>query len=455
MTYRLIRALFRASLAVFFRRVDVRFPERLPPRGPVLLVANHTNAFVDGALLVAHLPRGVTLTAKASLRKNPALAALLRALRVVVVHRRQDDAGPAAARENADAFRECRARLAGGGLVAIFPEGLSHSEPALQPFRSGAARIAVDFVRALSRPLPILPAAILYEDKSRFRSAAGIVYGEPFDAAAWLEERAGSGAAELTAEIERRIRALTENYASLEERTVVREAAAILRSVGRAPAPVGREEPPDLASRVGYVARLQAGAAWLEATHPGERERLAQRVDALHRRAAHLGVRIDELFLPIDPARAAFFVLREAEILLVGLPLAALGVLIHGPAYLATRAIVRRTARDEDHVATHAVFLGAPIFLLWYAIQVAIVGALFGLLPALGYGLLAILAGSVALLYRDRAGSVFRRVRTFLLFARHPGHQRSLADEARAIAERIYHLHAELEHAESPHPGAL
>jgi 1-acyl-sn-glycerol-3-phosphate acyltransferase len=455
MTYRLIRALLRASLAVFFRRVDVQFPERLPPREPVLLVANHTNAFVDGALLIAHLPREVTLTAKASLRKNPALAALLRALRVVALHRRQDDAGPAAAAENADAFRECRARLAGGGLVAIFPEGLSHSEPALQPFRSGAARIALDFVRALRRPLPILPTAILYEEKSRFRSAAGIVHGEPFDAAAWQDARPGRGAAELTAEIERRIRSLTENYASPEERALVRQAEEILRSVGRAPAPVGREEPPDLASRVGHVARLQAGAAWLQATHPGERERLEHRVAAVHRKAAHLGVRIDELFLPMDPARAAFFVLREAEILLVGLPLAALGALVHGPAYLATRAIVRRTARDEDHVATHAVFLGAPIFLLWYALQVAAAGVLFGPLPALGYALSAILAGSVALLWRDRAGSVVRRVRTFLLFARHPGYQRSLADEARAVAERIHHLHAELEHAESSRPGSL
>jgi len=48
--------------------------------------------------------------------------------------------------------------------------------------------------------------------------------------------------------------------------------------------------------------------------------------------------------------------------------------------------------------------------------------------------------GYYALLYRDRAFSVFRRTRTFMRFLFHRSEQERLANEGRAIIEQIWYL---------------
>jgi 1-acyl-sn-glycerol-3-phosphate acyltransferase len=101
--YRLVRGLFRAGLFGYFRRIDVEGLDRVPAEGPVLLVANHVNAFVDALLVVTRLRRPVTLTAKATLRADPLLRPLLGVLRVVTFRRGQDEASPDPGR-NRDAF---------------------------------------------------------------------------------------------------------------------------------------------------------------------------------------------------------------------------------------------------------------------------------------------------------------------------------------------------------------
>ena len=178
MIYRLTRALWRAALFAFFRRIDVQGRGNVPGRGPVLIVANHTNAFVDPLLVLTRLRRTVTLTAKSTLRKNPLLAPLMRALHVVEFHRAQDVAEGADPAKNRGAMDACVRRLAEGGCVVIFPEGVSHSDPSLRPFRTGAARIALAYLEAHpdGAPLVIVPAGLHFEAKERFRSSAGVVF---------------------------------------------------------------------------------------------------------------------------------------------------------------------------------------------------------------------------------------------------------------------------------------
>jgi 1-acyl-sn-glycerol-3-phosphate acyltransferase len=111
---------------------------------------------------------------------------MIHALNVIEFQRSQDKNEGADPRKNIAAFAECEKRLQQGGGVVIFPEGMSHSDPAMRPFKTGAARIALDFLdTAPGTSLTIVPAGLHYEAKERFRSAAGVVFGEPFDAAEW------------------------------------------------------------------------------------------------------------------------------------------------------------------------------------------------------------------------------------------------------------------------------
>ena len=65
---------------------------------------------------------------------------------------RASDGGAGRAAGNELAFRTSRALLAEGGMLAVFPEGISHDEARLQPLRTGVARIALgaafDYVSA-------------------------------------------------------------------------------------------------------------------------------------------------------------------------------------------------------------------------------------------------------------------------------------------------------------------
>ena len=69
---------------------------------------------------------------------------------------------------NATTFRTSRRLLADGGMVALFPEGISHNEPAVQPLRTGAARIALG--AAFDDGVPgvvTVPVGLVYDAKAR------------------------------------------------------------------------------------------------------------------------------------------------------------------------------------------------------------------------------------------------------------------------------------------------
>jgi hypothetical protein len=193
------------------------------------------------------------------------------------------------------------------------------------------------------------------------------------------------------------------------------------------------------------VHRLQAGRAWLSERRGAELEALEASVDGFFRKLRRLGISERELFLPMGPARAALFVVREMETLLVGAPLALWGAINHALPYAILRKLVGKMSTDRDHFASNAVFLALPVVPICYGLQTGAVAALAGMWMALLYALSLPLGAAVALLYRDRAGGVWQRVRTFLLFLRRPSYQRALVGEAREITARIQRLSAELD----------
>lgn len=452
-----MRALWRAALFGFFRRIEVQGRGNVPARGPVLIVSNHTNAFVDPLLMLTRLDRTVTLTAKSTLRKNPLLGPLVRALHVIEFHRSQDVAEGANPAKNEGAIEACAARLAEGGCVAIFPEGVSHSDPGMRPFRPGAARIALEYVdsHAAGPALTLVPAGLHFEAKERFRSAAGVVFGDRVDVHAWRRANPQADARALTALIEARIRGLTANFDAERDLETFARAAALLESAGGAPAPLGQEPAPDFAAQVALIHRLQEGRDWLARGRRDELVALEERVRGFSRKLAKLGVSPGELFLPMEAPRAAFFVFREIELLIAGAPLFAWGWINSLPAYAATRAVVRKTSKDRDHFASNSIFLGVPIFLLLWMMQTLAVVLLASPGWALAYTVSLPYAGAVALLYRDRAGSAWRRARTFLLLARHPTHRRRLARAAASILADLRALAEEMERdGTNPLPSA-
>ena len=73
-------------------------------------------------------------------------------------------------------FRGTFEALARGGAVALFPEGTSYTEPRIMQVKDGAAWAALEYTKWAAEhgvkgpDVQIVPAAIVYTNKSKYRS---------------------------------------------------------------------------------------------------------------------------------------------------------------------------------------------------------------------------------------------------------------------------------------------
>ncbi len=446
MIYHLLRLFWKLALFGFFRRVEVEGRDRVPESGPLLLVPNHTNALVDPLVILVQLERPVTLTAKSTLAGNPLLGILMRAARVITFHRSQDRSLGADPSLNAAAFAECRKQLKKGAAICIFPEGVSHSDPVLRPFRTGAARIALEYLERDSNRggLKIVPVGLHFEAKDRFRSTARVEFGPPIDLASWRSANPNADAAELTGKIERAVRTLTLNFSAPARSELFTWAAEIVATGGKPPAPLGRDNDLALSERVRLIKRLQAGYDSLVGERSSELMALERQITDYRQELERLGVAPHEVYLPLHGGRAAFFVLREMELSLVGLPLALCGVLTHIVPYWIVRTATRRMSTERDHVASNALFVSLLVFPCCYALQLAAAWLLLSTLGAVVYSLVLPYTGAFAVVYMDRVRGTWVRTKTFVRFVRDRSLQRRLIAEGGTIIAAVQRLNDEL-----------
>ncbi|HBL36602.1 MAG TPA: 1-acyl-sn-glycerol-3-phosphate acyltransferase [Firmicutes bacterium] len=134
MLYRLCRDILYGMLKLFYG-LKVVGAEQLPEKGPVIVVANHTN-LIDPIVVGCSLrQRQVCFMAKEELFRIPFFGGLLRRLGAFPVKRGQGDRG---------AFRSALEVLSAGKVLGMFPEGTRHKDGKIHPLRQGAALLAVE-----------------------------------------------------------------------------------------------------------------------------------------------------------------------------------------------------------------------------------------------------------------------------------------------------------------------
>jgi 1-acyl-sn-glycerol-3-phosphate acyltransferase len=116
------------------------------PRGPAILVANHSS-YLDGAVLSAAVPGPISFVAKGELAGQAVAGSFLRRLGTLFVHRLDPQAGV----EDAAAIV---AAARAGERILTFPEGTLVRVPGLLGFRLGA------FLAAVEAGVPVVPIAI-------------------------------------------------------------------------------------------------------------------------------------------------------------------------------------------------------------------------------------------------------------------------------------------------------
>ncbi len=372
------------------------------PDGPVLVVANHPNVFLDAFVVFRAVGRPARPLVKASHFENPVYRPVLAALGGLPVHRRQDD--PSLMHRNEDTFREAVAALHAAEIVQIYPEGRSHSEPALAPLRTGAARIAL---RAEAEAdwqlgLRIVPVGLTYVRKTLFRGRALAALGEPFPVAGYASPHAVDPTAAvraLTQEIADRLEAVTLNLARTEDLDLIETAEGLY---SREKGWTGWREREELAEQLPRLQAFAEGLAWLRAHDPARHTKLARGVRRYGRLLDRLGAGEADIPPRYETAAVLRFVLLEGALLLLGLPAALIGIAAWGLPYQIPRLVVRLTRPESQEVATFKLVAAIATFILWYVGLIALSAWRLGPLMAVLAALILPTTGLFALTWTGR-----------------------------------------------------
>ena len=420
-------AVSRLVLRVFYRRIEAAGLDRVPASGPTILVLNHPNGLMDPLLLLCLSPRPVAFLAKAPLFAMPFVSLFVKAFDSIPVYRPQD--ADSDVRRNHETFARARDLLRRGGVLALFPEGVSHDEPRLMPLKSGAARIALG--AASEGPVTILPAGLTYEARDIFRSGALLYVAEPFTVEPVpLDEK---GEPPRTA-----VKALTERLRSaLEGATLQADDRTSLDLAAAAESLFPSNGAEGLDQRFVLRRLILEKAALLLSTEPDRVAALSARVARFSRVLSAAGLSPSDLDSGTVRAELAASTFTAILVALCLAPPALLGLLAHAPAYNMIGPLARRLSRgDTDVVATIKV-LGAFLF---FPLTWIVLGTAAGLAWGLPFGLLALLAlplcGYLALLLLERWEETLASLRALALSSfRRRAFERLRRERAALVAE--------------------
>lgn len=389
--YRALRGLVRAALNVFYRTIEVTGLEHLDPAAPTILACNHPNSIVDPLLLGTFEDRQVSFCARDGLFRIPGFGALLRSVGAIPLRRRSDHGGPSV--DNTGAFSACRDVLLAGGVLAIFPEGKTHSRMRIEPLKTGTARIALDAVaasRALgplppdtpSRPpLRIVPVGITYLVRHAFLSDVHVAVGPPIDPAPPPGEPEDQAVRALTARVEQALRDLALHIEEEEDERFIAQVTAIVAGI-RADEGLdaGGQSP---AERTALARRVLDAHRWMKQTEPYRTAHLRQRIERYMEERRRLGLGGERAaFQHRGERRKPLSGPRWAAFLLFGAPLAAYGLAVSLAPYALLRTSLRAFQPSTDRVALFKLLAGLALFSLCWAAQTAAVARFSAPLPA-------------------------------------------------------------------------
>jgi glycerol-3-phosphate O-acyltransferase/dihydroxyacetone phosphate acyltransferase len=450
---RFVIGVLRFALRVFFRRIEVVGVERVPAGGPVVFVLNHPNGLVDPAFLFCFAPRRVSFLAKSPLFHMPVVGFLIRQMEAIPVYRQQDEGADTS--RNRETFERSHALLRRGGTIAICPEGKSHSEPNLQPLKTGAARIALGAASvaggegAAAARLRIVPAGLYYTAKTTFRSGALLYFGEPLEVEPAALDETGepprAAVRELSDRIADALRALTLNADRHEALAVVARAERIFSS-----GEDETEEGDSLARELRRRRRFVEGYAFHRERSPERLAELERRIHQYEEELLQVGIEDPRQLSTEAVARHArpFHLLTRGLLFALLSPLALAGTLAHYPAYTLAGVLATRLSQNYDDVLSTFKIMAAMLLFpaTWLALAALsyFYAGWWGVAAAL---LAAPLAGYAALRTREEFDRFVGGTRAFLFFVTSRRFFRQLLDERRAIRREILALGDEAERA--------
>lgn len=362
----LLRWLALLLVRVFFRRIEVAGAERIPTGVPVVFVANHPNGLLDPLVLRVAVGGPLPFLAKSTFFLNPFGRLAMRAFDALPAYRQQDGENTD---RNEETFARCRQRLSAGGRLALFPEGTSHSDPAMRPLRTGAARIVLgaEAEHAFSLGLKVVPVGLFYEAKERFRSRVAVQVGDPVDVGPFgeLHARDPRDAAQ----------ALTNATREALSKVVLEAGTSEIRDgLVAVAAWTDARAAKSLASREGRARQLAAAWAKLVVEDPALAESIARKARRLNRLLDLAGLGDPHA---VNPTRLPLQLVRFLVVQVLLLPPAIIGAALGWIPYRVLDVVARRV-KEADIVSTVKLIGGMALIGGWWILESIVAAVVFG-----------------------------------------------------------------------------
>lgn len=424
----LIRAVCLALVRLFYRRLKLTGGERLPQRGPAIVVANHPNGLLDPVIVGLAVNQRVHFLAKSTLFRSWLGRQTMGAFLAVPVYRAKE----ADTKQNEQTFALCREIMAKGEWLALFPEGTSHSETTLLPLKTGAARIALQSEAANDFRLgvTIVPVGLTYDDKEIFRSNVTASVGEPFTLGAYKDAYARdevAAAKQLTDDIAEKLRDVV---LEADDRTLWRGFRFVARWIAA--------KTPEIESD----ADIDGMARKLAQSYKERVQSAPEEIAALVHDAKKLDRMLDTVGIP-DPfaldLRVPFAKLAwYAVVAALFAPFAFAGAALAWVPYRLTGVLTPKlTGGETDLVGTVKALLGLVLIGGTYALEATLLGVRFGW----PFGVAAVVAlpasGWIALRYFEWLSRRRRLIGTWYLRMSRQSLLARIEAERAALCERV------------------
>jgi 1-acyl-sn-glycerol-3-phosphate acyltransferase len=416
MIRRIVVALVKFALRIYFKRIEVTGVEHVPLDTPVIFVLNHPNALVDPVFLLCLAPRRVSFLAKAPLFKMPVIGYLVRQLDSLPVYRRQDEGADVS--KNQETFVAARKLLARGGTIGICPEGVSHNDPRLKPIKTGAARISLASVSTNEvKDLKIVPAGLYYTAKTSFRSSALLYFGNPIPVMPVELDSEGNpprdAVRELSDRIEKALREVILDAQESEALPTISRAERIFSSANNS----GGSE--SLTDELQLQQRFIKAYAILQDTQTERLRQLEVKMIRFEEELDQAGVDPDELSPPSSTSDVFQRIIKRSLMFLIMLGPALVGTVVHYPAYRLGGYLAKKLSQNSDDVISTIKIISAMLLfpLTW------LVGAVLAYL-LLGWEAAAVavavipICGYVAIIFQEELDKSLGGLRVLMFFLR-------------------------------------
>ena len=404
--YRLLIPLGRLLVWIFFRKVEARGREHVPPDGPIVVASNHPNMLMDAILLGTTQTRALSFLAKATLFSSPLLGRFLAAVGVLPVYRRSDN--PEETGKNVLTFAACYELLEKGGALAIFPEGVSHDRQAVLPLKTGCARITLEAEERNDFRLgvKIVPVGLYFSAPSIFRSDVLVVFGPVLDPKDYFDRYRSEpqeAVRELTTALGQKLRELTLHVPQSEDQQLL----SALRQMFRA----GH----DMSSRLDVDQELVKAMKHFSVHDPVHYRRVREDVLRYVRLLDAFGLEHSQVKRRYRIGPVLRYMAPRLVVGGLGLPVFLYGAINNFLPYRTPGWLSRLVANHPVEIATVKFVGGLLSFPLFYTVQTWAVGHWAGPGTGIIYLVSMPVTGLLALDYQERMSGFFEEVRLFFV----------------------------------------